>query len=83
MPERDPTGPAQTGSGEGTTDPAADARLAAVLVRAPQPLADEQRTALRAICARHVELARRLRAVPLANADEPELVFVPFRGDGP
>jgi hypothetical protein len=62
----------------------ADVRLAAVLARANQPLDDEQRAALRRICERHIDLARKLRAVPLGNADEPEIVFLPFRaGDAP
>ncbi len=31
---------------------------------------------------RHLKMAGKLRAVPLRNADEPDFVFRPYRGEG-
>ena len=84
MSDAEPTEPTPNDPKQTTASPLAEARLAAVVARANQPLDEEQRAGLRTICERHVELAHKLHATPLGNADEPEIVFVPFRGaDGP
>lgn len=59
--------------------PIVAARLAAVLARWGERLDDAGREAVAARIRRDVQLARELRTVPLANGDEPEIVFVPFR----
>lgn len=60
-------------------EPMVAARLAAVLARWGERLDAAGRDAVAARIRREVQLARELRAVPLANGDEPEIVFVPFR----
>ncbi|HEU0113439.1 MAG TPA: hypothetical protein VFQ80_02120 [Thermomicrobiales bacterium] len=55
------------------------ARLAATLARWGDRLDDAGRAAVEERIRRHLDLARALRTVPLANGDEPEIVFVPFR----
>jgi len=58
----------------------ADARLAAVVARHGHRLADnEDRARVGRAIERQVDLAEQLRRVPLANHDEPEIDFVPFR----
>ena len=44
-------------------------------------LDDEQLAELRKAVEASSEHARRIRAVPLGNGDEPAFVFRPFRGD--
>ena len=58
-----------------------EARLALAKARLGDwPHAANEAT-IRSQIARSVEQARVLRRVPLANGDEPEIVFVPFRAD--
>lgn len=68
--------------------PAADMDEAAAPIEARLALAqaiaggrlDEARAAtVRRLIAGQVEQARALRRIPLGNADEPEIVFAPFR----
>ena len=59
-----------------------DARLAELTARFGDRWQDTQRARIREHLARDVDLAARLRQTPLANADEPEIVFVPYRGEG-
>ena len=63
-------------------DPAVvDARLAEVIARFGAALSDEQRDQVRSRIERTLKLAATMRAAPLGNADEPEIVFAPYRGD--
>jgi hypothetical protein len=55
------------------------ARLAAVLARWGERLDDAGRQAVEDRIRHHLKHARELQTVPLANGDEPEIVFVPFR----
>jgi hypothetical protein len=57
------------------------ARMAGLTARWGDRLDEAGRAAVEARVRRHVELARELRRVPFANDHEPEIVFVPFRGD--
>ncbi len=57
------------------------ARLDLALARAGIVLAPDEVAAVRSQIVRSVMQTRALRAVPLANADEPEIIFIPFRGD--
>ncbi|HET8524059.1 MAG TPA: hypothetical protein VFL82_12560 [Thermomicrobiales bacterium] len=57
-----------------------DARLAALTARFGERLTDEEWHGVRERIARIVDQGKALRAVPLTNADEPEIVFVPYRG---
>ena len=61
----------------------AEARLGLARARAGIVLDPEATAAVRAQIVRSVAQAGALRAVPLGNADEPEIVFVPFRGADP
>ena len=60
-------------------EPIVAARLATALARWGGRLDEAGRAAVEARIRRDVQLARELRSVPLANGDEPEIVFVPFR----
>ncbi|MEA2526090.1 MAG: hypothetical protein QOF01_4820 [Thermomicrobiales bacterium] len=60
--------------------PIIDSRLAELTARFGDRFDDEQRAQVRARIARSVALADSLRTLPLTNADEPEIVFVPYRG---
>ena len=63
-------------------DPAeTELRLALVRHRYGSRLTAEQLDAVRHLVQTLVEHARALRAVPLANADEPLQRFTPFRAD--
>lgn len=57
------------------------ARLAAVMARWGDRLDDAGRETVDRRIRHHLQLARELRTVPLAHGDEPEIVFVPFRGE--
>lgn len=61
--------------------PIIDAQLAEIVARFGDQLTEEQRAEIRARLARGLSLADKLRGVPLGNADEPEIVFVPYRMD--
>ena len=72
-----------TNSADGVSDPRqdaiVDARLAAIATRFGDRWDEEQRARVRSGIARQVDLGIRVRRAPLANADEPEIVFAPFR----
>ena len=61
-------------------DAAVAPRLAAIEARFNERLDDAQREQVRRAIERQVTLAARLRRRPLSNADEPEIVFRPYRG---
>ena len=71
----------------GVTDPAVQrvvaARLDALNARLGDRLRGEDAAAVRRNLARDLAHAEQLRRVPLANADEPDPVFAPFRGGDP
>lgn len=58
-----------------------DARLADVMARFGERFDGDQRARVRARIARTVALAATLRKMPLTNADEPEIVFTPYRAE--
>lgn len=58
-----------------------DARLAALDARFGERWDAAQRAEVRSNLARGLELGETLRRAPLGNADEPEIVFVPYRGE--
>jgi hypothetical protein len=60
--------------------PVIDARMAALTALYGDRFDDGQRAHIRGDIAREVFLASQLRGWPLVNADEPEIVFTPFRG---
>ncbi len=59
-----------------------DAFASAVEASIGYELDDEARRIVRETVKRHQTMAMKLRAVPLANADEPDFVFVPYRAEG-
>jgi len=64
-------------------DPETDALFEIVRQRYAARLTPEQLDELRKIVRGQVEAARALRAVRLANADEPFQRFAAYRADGP
>ncbi len=62
--------------------PIIDARLADLTSRFPDRFSDAQRAQVRARIARTVSLGESMRRTTLTNADEPEIVFVPYRAEG-
>ncbi len=60
-------------------DAVIEARLAAIEATYPERFDDEQRARVRTNLAHALDLATRLRRVPLANSDEPDPTFVPYR----
>jgi hypothetical protein len=63
------------------TEAVIDARLSALTARFGERLTEEEWQGVRERIARIVDQGAELRTVPLTNADEPEIVFVPYRGD--
>lgn len=59
----------------------AEARLAEIVARFGHTLSPEQIDQVRTRIERTLKLASDLRRTPLTNADEPEIVFAPFRGE--
>ena len=57
-----------------------EARLAALDAHFGERWDEAQRGQVRSNLARGVELGEKLRRTPLGNADEPEIVFAPYRG---
>ena len=57
------------------------ARLAAIDARFGAVLTPEQREQVRGRIERTLKLGALLRTTPLTNADEPEIVFAPYRAD--
>jgi hypothetical protein len=62
-------------------DDIVDARLSQVKARFGDRFDDAQWNQIRKQIADSIKQANRLRAVPMGNADEPEIVFVPYRAD--
>jgi len=58
-----------------------DARLATVAARLGDRLTEEAGARIRARIERSLRLGAELRVHPLGNADEPEIVFVPYRAE--
>ncbi len=58
-----------------------ESRLAELVSRFGDRFDDEQRAQVRSRIGRTVALSDSLRKLPLTNADEPEIIFVPFRAD--
>lgn len=57
-----------------------DARIAEIAERFGERLTAEQRLQVRTRIERTIALSVAMRATPLTNADEPEIVFSPYRG---
>jgi hypothetical protein len=58
-----------------------ETRLAALAARFGDRWDEAQRAQVRRQVERQLDLAAGLRRVPLANGDEPEIVFVPYRAE--
>ncbi len=58
----------------------ADARIAEIEGRFGERLTPEQRAQVRTRIERTIALSVAMHATPLTNADEPEIVFAPYRG---
>ena len=58
-----------------------EARLAALTARFGDRLSEDRRAALRRTLTTSLATGGRLRQTQLGNADEPDPVFVPFRGE--
>lgn len=56
-----------------------EARMEWALALAPTPLGPAERDVVRSRIAKRVEEAGTLRRIPLANHDEPEIVYAPYR----
>jgi hypothetical protein len=65
-----------------TSDAIVAARLAEVTARAGDLISPEQRDQVKTRIERAVELAGKVRAAPMTNGDEPEIVFQPYRREG-
>jgi hypothetical protein len=65
---------------DANTEGVIDARLAALTARFGERLTDEEWQGVRERIGRIVDQGNELRQVSLTNADEPEIVFVPYRG---
>ena len=57
------------------------ARLAEIEARFGGALTPEQREQVRGRIERTLKLGSAMRTTPLTNADEPEIVFAPYRAD--
>lgn len=64
-----------------TNEHIVQARLQEMILRFGKHLDAEQRTQVQRRIERSVRLANDIRATPLSNADEPEIVFMPYRGE--
>jgi hypothetical protein len=65
------------------SDGVVDARLAQAKARFGDRFDDAQWAEIAEQIKDSVKQANRLREVPMGNADEPEIVFVPYRADDP
>ena len=63
----------------GANEKMAEAQLAHVLSLLPREITEEQKSQVRDRLKHSIELAEKVRATPMTNADEPEIVFQPFR----
>jgi hypothetical protein len=79
MAAQESPSPASTPAEDPQHTPIIDARLADLMARFGDRFDDAQRAQVRARIGRTVALATSLRKTPLTNADEPEIVFVPYR----
>ena len=79
MSQESPATPQSTENPNHT--PIIEARLAELVARFGDRFNDEQRAQVRARIGRTVALADSLRKLPLTNADEPEIVFTPYRSN--
>lgn len=61
--------------------PIVEARLAEVVARFGRDLSPEQREQIRGRIERTLKLSAAMRGTALTNADEPEIVFAPYRGE--
>ncbi|CAN5656178.1 hypothetical protein BH23CHL4_BH23CHL4_28960 [soil metagenome] len=57
----------------------AEAQLAQVISLLPREITEEQQSQVRDRLKHSIELAEKVRATPITNADEPEIVFRPYR----
>jgi CO dehydrogenase/acetyl-CoA synthase beta subunit len=64
------------------SDAVVEARLAEVTARAGGLISAQQRDQVKTRIERAVELGQKVRATPMANGDEPEVVFQPYRREG-
>lgn len=62
-------------------DAVVEARHHEVLARFGDHLSPVQREQVRTRIERTLTIAEKMRATPLTNADEPEIVFAPYRGE--
>jgi hypothetical protein len=69
--------------GDEQRDRIVDARLALAKARFGDRFDQKQWDAIRENIVGMTNCGEALRAVPMGNADEPEIVFVPFRADDP
>jgi hypothetical protein len=65
-----------------TNERLVQAMLDQVVASLTYELSEEDLAAVRGNVERSVKMAQALRAVPLANADEPDFVFQPYRAEG-
>ena len=65
------------------SDGIVDARLAQAKARFGDRFEAAQWDTIREDMKKSIEQRNRLRAVPMDNANEPEIVFVPYRADDP
>ena len=65
------------------SDGIVDGRLAQAKARFGDRFEAAQWDAIREDMKKSIEQSNRLRAVPMGNGDEPEIVFVPYRADDP
>jgi hypothetical protein len=73
---------APTPQADETNERLVQAMLDQVLATLAYELSDDDVAAVRANVERSAKMAAALRAVPLANADEPDFVFQPYRAEG-
>lgn len=59
----------------------AEARLTGLIARFGPRLSAEQVAQVKGRIERTLKLAAAMRTTPLINADEPEIVYAPFRGE--
>ena len=83
MPDQEATRTSNVPAEDPSQTPLIDARLAELTARYGGRFDDAQRAQVRARIARSVALGVSLRKTPLTNADEPEIVFVPYTDGGP
>jgi hypothetical protein len=68
-------------SNAGDAPAEAEARLAEIVARFGATLSPRQLEQIRSRIERTLSLSAAMRATPLTNADEPEIVFAPYRSE--